>query len=167
MAACAHRSQGGAVPAASLLARSLALLLFLGCGAVMPLGRRPRSDQFLTADQFVAKVLPGMTREAVLEACGEPAATLPGGRALAYVKRETRVQRILQLAVVIPFWDWKVDVTYYQVQGIWFDVDGRVARVRLWDGHDGPHGWNDWCVGYPEPRHLVEWLEKEVPPGCR
>ena len=141
----------------------LAMALLSGCGEVAPIGRRPTSDQFLTQDRFVAMATPGTSREAVLKQFGDPLATSPDGRAIAFRRSETTERQILTLAVIIPFWA-KSPVTYFQIQGIWFDAGGKVIQARLWNGHDGPHGGNPYqAYSIPTKEHVLRWLEKEAP----
>ncbi len=141
----------------------LAVLLLTGCGEVSPLGARPKSDQFLTPEQLAKRVQPGTSREAILRQLGEPAVSSGDGRALAYARLVTAERKVLTLAVVVPFWSTSA-ITYFQVQGIWLDGDGRVVQTRLWNGHNGPHGGNPYeAYRVPSREHLLRWLEEEAP----
>ena len=141
----------------------LAVLLLSGCGEVAPIGRRPTSAQFLTEERFAAMAIPGTSREAIRKQLGEPFAGRPDGSALAFCRSETAERRILTLAVIVPFWS-KALVTYFQIQGVWFDAEGRVIQVRLWNGHDGPNGGNPYqSYAVPSREQALLWLEKEAP----
>jgi hypothetical protein len=142
---------------------SLALLLTLGCGEVSPIGGRPKSDQFLTQEQFAAMVVPGTDRDSIQKKFGEPYAVSRGGSAIAFIKRETADRQILTMAVVVPFWS-KRGITYFQILGIWFDADGKVILSRLWNGHDGPHGGNPYeSYSVPSREQTMLWLESQTP----
>lgn len=145
---------------------ALAVLVLAGCGEVAPLGRRPVSDQFLTQERLSAMAVPGSPWEAALKQLGEPFAVSPDGRAMAFRRTETAERRILTLAVIVPFWSTS-RVTYFQLQGLWFDAQGRVIQTRLWNGHDGPHGGNPYeAYRVPSREQALLWLEKEAPkPG--
>lgn len=147
---------------ANLKGAILAVMLLSGCGEVAPIGRRPKSDQFLTHDRLVAMAVPGTPRDAIRKQFGEPYAVRQDGSALAFLRQETTERRILVLAVIVPFWE-RSSVTYFQVQGIWFDPDGKVIQARLWNGHDGPYGGNPYGRSVPSQHHVLLWLEKEAP----
>jgi hypothetical protein len=141
----------------------LVLALALGCGEVSPLGGRPKSDQFLTQEQFAAMVVPGTSRDAIRTKFGEPYAVGRGGSALAFLRRETADRQILTMAVVVPFWS-KRGITYFQILGVWFDADGKVLQARLWNGHDGPHGGNPYePYSVPSQEQTTRWLESMKP----
>jgi len=142
---------------------ALAVLLLAGCGEVAPLGRRPVSDQFLTQERLSALAVPGTPREEALKQLGEPFAVSPEGSAMAFRRTETVERRILTLAVIVPFWS-TAKVTYFQIQGLWFDAHGKVLQTRLWNGHDGPYGGNPYqAYRVPSREQALLWLEKEAP----
>ena len=70
--------------------------------------------------------------------------------------------RFLSLAVIEPFWT-TTSITYFQVQGSWFDADGKVSQGRLWNGHNGPHGGNPQApYGVPDQQQTLLWLKKNT-----
>jgi hypothetical protein len=134
------------------------------CGEVAPIGARPKSDQFLTQERLATLARPGATREAVRQQFGELFVVSGDGKAMAYLPCETADRRILTMAVVVPFWS-TASITYFQIQGIWFDAEGKVSRTRLWNGHNGPHGGNPHePYRVPSQQQTLLWLEQHGPP---
>ena len=141
----------------------LALGLMAGCGEVAPLGTRPKSDQFLTQERLAVVAWPGATREAVRKQFGEPFVVSRDGAAMAFLRCERVDRNILTVAVIVPFWS-KRSITYFQLQGLWFDADGKVRQTRLWNGHDGPHGGNPYeAYSVPNQQQTLLWLEQNTP----
>jgi hypothetical protein len=72
-------------------------------------------------------------------------------------------RRVLTLAVVVPFWT-TASITYFQLQGIWFDAEGKVSQARLWNGHNGPHGGNPYeSYSVPDRQQTLRWLAENTP----
>jgi len=111
--------------------------------------------------------IPGASRDAIRRQFGEPYVLSQDGQAMAFLKQETAERKILTLAVVVPFWS-KASVTYFQVQGIWFDAEGKVVKTKLWEGHDGPHGGNPYeSYRVPTRQHVLLWLGQEAPASSK
>jgi hypothetical protein len=145
----------------------LAAVFLLGCGEVAPLGRRPTSDQFLTQERLMAMAGPGASRESIRKQFGEPYVMRADGTAMAFCRTETVERQVLTLAVIVPFWA-KSSVTYFQIQGVWFDAEGKVIQARLWNGHDGPYGGNPYqSYSVPSREQVLLWLGKEAPVAGR
>jgi hypothetical protein len=82
---------------------------------------------------------------------------------MAFLRCVAVERRVLTVAVVVPFWS-TASITYFQIQGIWFDADGKVSRAQLWNGHNGPHGGNPYePYRVPNQQQTLLWLEKNGP----
>ena len=136
----------------------MAQFLSLGCMPLVPLGGRPQSDLFLTREALKSKVPYGATRESTRQLLGEPFAEAPDGNSMAFFRKVTADRKILWWVLVFPAWDTE-PLIYFQVQGCWFDLEGRVIQMRIWDGRESVWGG----TGVPGHEDILRWLEKEAP----